>query len=236
MARFIKTAVGALITANVAMFAILKLVVISGVGSAAWLGVSPGLWPWIWTPLTYMVTNTGFLDLLFNCLWLWLFSTMLLEIGSERQLLLSYLFGGLAGAGLFLAGAAMGLCGGILFGASGAVLGVMSFAVVRVPYMRLNLMFFGAVKFMWIGIIAAALSLLPLLTGDYAAGLAHLGGIIGGAGYALSLKLRRKTRFRIMRPGEKKTLDELLDKVRRSGYASLNADERRQLLEYSNKL
>lgn len=236
MVRFIKTAAGALVTANWLMLTLLKLMEITGFGDATWLGVSPGLWPWIWTPLTYMFTNTGIIYVMFNCLWLWLFSTMIREIGTERQLLLSYFIGGLAGAGLFLAGSAMGLCGGLLFGSSGAVLGVAGFAAVRVPYMRLNLMFFGAIKYMWIGIIAAALSLIPLFYGDYAAGLAHLGGILGGAGYALTMKLRHKTRFRIVKPGDKKTLDELLDKVRRSGYASLTADERKQLLEYSNKL
>lgn len=234
MDRYIKTAAGALIAANVVMFVVLKLTMALG-GSAAWLGLCPVPWPWLWTPLTYMFTNTGFLDLLFNCLWLWLFSTMVMEIGSERQLVSAYLLGGLCGAGLFLCGAATGLCGGILFGASAAVLGVVSFASVRVPYMRLNLMFFGAVKFMWIGIIAGVLSLLPLLAGDVASGIAHLGGIIGGIGYALALKFR-PNRYRIVRPGEKKTLDELLDKVRRSGYASLTADERRQLLDYSNRL
>lgn len=234
MGRYIKTASGALIAVNIAMFIILKLLIASG-GNPSWLGLTPHVWPWIWTPLTYMITNTGFWDLLFNCLWLWLFASMVLEIGSERQLLVSYLLGGLGGALFFLIGCASGLCGGVLFGASAAVLGVVAFASVRVPYMRLNLMFFGSVKFLWIGIIAAVLSLIPLLDGGYASGFAHLGGIIGGAIYALVLKLRR-TRYRIVRPGEKRTLDELLDKVRRSGYASLTADERKQLLDYSNRL
>ncbi len=234
MDRFIKTASGALIAANVAMFIILKLLIALG-GSPFWIGITPHVWPWIWTPLTYMITNTGFLDLLFNCLWLWLFASMVLEIGSERQLLVSYLIGGLGGALFFLIGGALELCGGVLFGASAAVLGVVTFASVRVPYMRLTLMLFGSVKFMWIGIIAAVLSLMPLLGGDFASGFAHLGGIVGGAIYALALKLRR-THYRTVRPGEKKTLDELLDKVRRSGYTSLTAEERKQLLEYSNRL
>lgn len=234
MDRFIKTTAGKLITANIVMFVVLTLVHAFG-GSGEWFGVSATLWPWVWTPLTYMFTNTGVLDLLFNCLWLWLFSTMVMEAGTERQLFVSYLIGGLCGAAVFLLGAALGCHTGILFGASAAVLGVVCFAAVRVPYMRLNLMFFGSVKFIWIGAIAALLSLLPLASGAYASGLAHLGGIAGGCGYALVLKYRRP-RFKIVRQNEKKTLDELLDKVRRSGYASLNANERKQLLDYSNKL
>lgn len=234
MGRFIKTATGSLIAANVVMFITLTLIVALN-GSPAWLGLSMPFWPHVWTIITYMLTNTGVLDLLFNCLWLWLFSTMLLEIGTERQLLLSYLFGGLGGAVLFLAGCALGICSGLLFGASAAVLGVVCFAAARVPYMRLNLMFFGPVKFLWIAVIAAVLSLLPLISGAYASGIAHLGGILGGTLYAIILKFRRP-RFRIVRPNEKKTLDQLLDKVKRSGYASLTPNERKQLLEYSNKL
>lgn len=234
MDRFIKTTTGVLIAANVVMFIALKLIVAFG-GSETWLGLSTVPWPEVWTPLTYMFTNTSFWDLLFNCLWLWLFSTMVLEVGTERQLLLSYISGGLGGALLFVIFGAIGLCHGVLFGASAAVLGVVSFSAVRVPYMRINLMFFGAVKYLWIGVIAAILSLLPLLTGSLSTGIAHLGGILGGAGYAIILKLRRP-RFRIVSKQEKKTLDELLDKVRRSGYASLNSEERKQLLEYSNNL
>lgn len=234
MVRFIKTSAGALIAANVVMFITLALITALK-GNPAWLGLSMPIWPHVWTIITYMLTNTGVLDLLFNCLWLCLFSTMLLEIGTERQLLFSYLFGGLGGAALFLAGCALGICGGLLFGASATVLGVVCFAAVRVPYMRLNLMFFGPVKFLWIAIIAAVLSLLPLISGDYASGLAHLGGILGGTIYALVLKFCRP-KFKIISRGEKKTLDQLLDKVKRSGYASLTSDERKQLLEYSNKL
>lgn len=232
MVRFIKSVVGALLTANVVMFLLFSIVYAAG-GSTSWFGVSETLWPAVWTPLTYMFTNTGFLNLLFNCLWLWFFSRMVLEIASEREMLLSYLIGGLCGAGCFLLGVISGLCRGMLFGSSAAVLGIVSFASVRVPYMRLNLMFFGPVKFMWIGVIAAALSLLPL--NGVGSSLAHLGGIIGGAGYAIVLKHTRR-KFRIIRPNEKKTLDELLDKVRRSGYASLNASERKQLLDYSKEL
>ncbi|MCM1310522.1 MAG: rhomboid family intramembrane serine protease [Bacteroides sp.] len=234
MDRFIKTACGALIAANVVMFIILQLALALG-ASPSWFGLIPLPRPAVWTPLTYMFTNTGFLDLLFNCLWLWLFASMVTEIGTERQLLVSYLVGGLCGGVFFIIFGALGICRGELFGASAAVLGVVAFAAVRAPYMRLNLMFFGAVKFAWIGAIAAILSLLPLLTGGVESGIAHLGGLIGGAGYALALKFKRP-KFKIISHNEKKSLDQLLDKVKRSGYASLTPAERKQLLEYSNKL
>lgn len=237
MVRFIKSTIGTLLAANAAMF-ILFTVTAAMAGTltaASWFGLTAQPWFRPWTLATYMFTNESPLDLLFNCLWLWLFSRMLLEIGTPRQLLAAYLLGGLGGALLFVAAAAVGLCGGILFGASASVIGIICFAAVRVPYMRLNLMFFGPVRFMWIGIIAVGLSMLTMASGNIGGAIAHIGGAMAGAAYALALRHRRG-KFRIIRPAEKKTLDELLDKVRRSGYTSLTASERKQLLDYSKKL
>lgn len=237
MGRFIKTTTGALMLANVAMFLVFAIVAAAcgGLKAAPFFGVTASPLPMPWTLLTYMFTDDSLLNLLFNCLWLWLFSRMFLEIDSERRLLWCYLAGGIGGALLFLFGAWLGIGGGILFGASASILGILGYAAVRVPYMRINLMFFGPVKFMWIGIIAVGLSLLSFTAGNTGGGMAHVGGALAGALYALAMR-RRSGKFRIIRPAEKKTLDELLDKVRRSGYASLNADERKQLLDYSKKL
>ncbi len=236
MTRFIKTATGSLILANVAMFVILTAICAAwGNGAAQWLVIAPEFWLRPWTLLTYMVTDSGALNTLFNCLWLWLFARLALEIGSPRQLLLSYLGGGLGGAALFIAGAAAGWCPYPLMGASAAVLGVITFAATRVPYMRVNLMFFGPVSFKWLAIIAVGLSLLVFAGGNIGGGLAHIGGALGGMAYALILR-KANSRIRPVRRARRKSLDELLDKVRRSGYSSLNADERRQLIDYSKQL
>ena len=236
MIRFIKSVPGALIAANVAMLIILKAVCAArGVGAASWLVLAPEFWLRPWTLLTYMVTDSDAVNTLFSCLWLWLFSRLALEIGSERQLLVSYAVGGLTGALFFFIGASVGLCPYPLMGASAAILGVIVFAAARVPYMRVNLMFFGPVSFKWIGIIAASLGLLAFAGSNIGGGLAHLGGSLGGWAYAMVLR-RRSAFTRPAKRARQKTLDELLDKVRRSGYASLTADERHQLLEYSKKL
>lgn len=237
MDRFIKSTTGALLLVNVAMFVIFHAVaaLCGGPDAAKWFTVSATPWPLPWTVVTYMFTHDSAMNLLFNCLWLWLFSRMFLEIGSGRQMLVCYLIGGLGGAMLFMAAAWIGFGGGILLGASAAILGIVSYAAVRVPYMRVNLMFLGPVQFKWIGIIAVGLSLLTFASGNYGGGMAHIGGALGGALYALALR-RRRGRFRIIRPTEKKTLDELLDKVKRSGYSSLTADERKQLSDYSKNL
>lgn len=224
-----------LMAGNVAMFALAHLLLwLCGAGAAVWLGVQPEVWPYVWTPLTYMFTDLSAWNLLFNLLWLWLFGRMFMEVGTERQLLTAYACGGLGGAVGFIIAAQCGLCGGLLFGASAAALGVVTCAACRVPRMRLVLMFFGAVEFRWIAGIAVALSLLSFASGNAGGGFAHIGGALGGV--AASQIVRRQMRFRLRRVSRKKTLDELLDKVKRSGYASLSKAERQQLIEYSNNL
>lgn len=238
MGRFTKTT-GALLLANVAMFAVFTIVaLINGNGDsvAHLFGLNSSSWLRPWTFVTYMFTDNMPINLLFNCLWLWLFARMLLEAGTDRQLLISYFAGGFGGALFFLAGTWITpMNNNTLLGASASILGVVSYAAVRVPYMRLNLMFFGSVKYMWIGIVAVGLSLLSFATGNIGTGLAHIGGAVGGACYALILRSRRG-KYRLIRPTEQNNLDGLLDKVHRSGYGSLTDAERRQLDEYSRKL
>lgn len=241
MGRFIKTVTGALIAANAAMFVVFHIcVALFGNSAAEWFGMSaPAPWPWVWTPLTYMFTETSLWNLLFNLLWIYFFGRVFMEVGTGRQMLTAYFCGGLAGACAYAVAAACGAGGGLLFGSSAAALGVVTCAAVRVPRMRLMLMFFGAVEFRWIAAVAVGLSLLSFAAGNIGGGVAHIGGAAGGA--IAALIIRRQNRFRIHWPDARttpreKTLDELLDKVKRSGYASLNSDERRQLLDYSRKL
>lgn len=231
MARCIKY----LLIANAAMFAILHMVIwICGSDALTWFGVTPAVWPYLWTPFTYMFADLSVWNLLFNMLWLWLFGKIFMEVGTDAQLLVAYVCGGLCGAMAFVGAALCGLCGGMLFGASAASLAVVVCAALRVPRMRLYLMFLGAVEFRWIAAIAVALSLLAFASGNFGGGFAHIGGMLGGV-VAWQI-VRRQMRFRVRRVNRKKTLDQLLDKVRRSGYASLTKEERQQLIDYSNNL
>ena len=242
MGRFIKTSIGALLAANVAMFVAFHiLVAIFGDGVALWFGVTaPNPLPWFWTPLTYMFTQNSAWDLIFGMLWLYFFGKVFMEVGSERQLLTAYFAGGICGAVAYVAASACGVeSGSLLFGSSAAALGVITCAACRAPKMRLVLMFFGAVEFRWIAAVAIGLSLMSFASGNIGGGVAHVGGVIGGI---IAWRIIRKcSRFRFVMPrnvdsSSNKSLDDLLDKVKRSGYASLTVEERRELFEYSKKL
>ncbi len=55
-----------------------------------------------WTIFTYMFLHYDFWHILFNMLWLFWFGKIFLEYLNQRQLLSTYLFGGLAGAAFFI--------------------------------------------------------------------------------------------------------------------------------------
>ena len=57
-----------------------------------------------WTLITYMFAQYDLLHIVFNMLWLYWFGTMFRMVCTSRQLFVLYIYGGLAGAVLFLAG------------------------------------------------------------------------------------------------------------------------------------
>jgi membrane associated rhomboid family serine protease len=55
-----------------------------------------------WTVLSYMFLHNDFFHILFNMLWLYWFGNIFVQYLSQRQLLGTYIFGGLAGALLYI--------------------------------------------------------------------------------------------------------------------------------------
>lgn len=233
MTRSIKV----LLIANVVMSALLMLAVTMwGETSASWFGIG---WPLSkpWTLISYMFTQSSAIDLIFNMLWLWCFARIFLEVSGSGHLLRAYFAGGIGGALGFIMAKLAGLHSGLLFGSSAAVLGVIACAAAIAPRMRFNLIFFGPIEIRWIAIIAVTLSLITFAIGNPGGAIAHIGGALGG--YVAGFVLKRR-RFRLFRPQNISApscdLYSLLDKVKRSGYASLTPAERKQLLDISKKL
>jgi membrane associated rhomboid family serine protease len=55
-----------------------------------------------WTILTYMFSHTGVIHILSNMLWLWAFGFILQELTGNKKLIPIYIYGGLAGALVFI--------------------------------------------------------------------------------------------------------------------------------------
>lgn len=246
---------GWLLTVNAAVFVGLRLAVavgnLTGSGPDASRIVSevmlPASWTALahrpWTLLTYMVSHYDVWHILMNLLWLYFFGAIMLQVNSGRRLVTLYLAGGLAGGVAFM------LMHGHTFwltGASSSALAIVTAVMILAPDYRVNLLFFGPARMLWVGVVA--LVLIGVASGTSGAGqlAAHLGGMAAGALMALAWKYRRRSAARkahapksepeLPQMPDTELLDMLLDKVRRSGYGSLTERERNELFRISNRL
>ncbi len=202
-----------------------------------------------WTLITYMAVHFDVLHMLFNVLWLYWFGRILLVIHSDRHLLLAFVGGGIAGGLLFLAAAAIGYGSGWLCGCSAAVIAVMTVAAIRLPDHPVNLFLIGEVKLKWVAVACCVLTFL----GGGGNQAAHIGGLIWGVALGLLLRngidltrrhspgqpkrnANRMVRVLRDRQADIERLDQLLDKIRLSGYGSLSARERKELNDISSRI
>lgn len=213
-----------------------------------------------WTLLSYMFVQFSPLHLLFNMLWLYWFARILADSGRHKAIARLYLGGGLAGGVFYILVSLLTnyMPGAYLTGASAAVLAIVCAAAIHTPNRRINLFLFGEVRLKWVAIVCVVLT----IAGTWSAGAptfaAHTGGIIFGLsmaggykylpsispknaaipGYRLRRKLNIKATVKAMNnnaPDEAR-LDELLDKMRVSGYDSLSAKEKSELNYISSRL
>lgn len=236
----------------------------------SWL-VMPGSWKSFiatpWSAVTYMFTQTSFLHLLFNMLWLLWFGRIFIYVGSDKQLLLTYICGGLTGALCFLAACSFAtpVPGIYLTGASASVLAVMTAASVAAPNLELNLLLLGQIRLKYVALLCIVLTFLGIGGGNAGSFSAHIGGVIFGLfapgifshkqtirihtpsfmrRLVHKLKSRKRRVPEILRKpvnapssiSDEERLDQLLDKVRVSGYDSLSSSEKSELNAISSRL
>ncbi len=239
-----------LVLVNVIIFLLLHLVIAAaviagGVDTASTVTVAAhdaldlplDLHRWLyrpWTIVTHMVMHSGVWHLLVNMLWLWWMGSIFLQFFDRRQLVTLYLLGGVTGAVLALFTSALYPTGTWLVGASAAVAAVMMGIACYRPGYRVSMLIIGDVALKW---LVAAIIIIDLLgLGENLAGhIAHLGGALTGVTFGLLIKrgyditrLHRVTKATgadTSCPTEVE-LDAVLDKVRRSGFASLSRQER----------
>lgn len=148
-----------------------------------------------WTLVTYMFSHYALLHILFNMLWLYWLGRIFMEYFSPKQLTGVYLLGGWGGALLFLLAYNLipSLAGNSVFliGASASVLAVIVATAVYAPDYKIGLLFFGEVALKWVAIVTVAIYLIGMETGNIAGNIAHIGGALIGAWFALRIKRGR---------------------------------------------
>jgi membrane associated rhomboid family serine protease len=227
-----------------------------------------------WSLLSYMFLHTGFLHILFNMLWFYWFSEILVLFLGDKKILPLYLIGGIAGAlfyilayntiPVFIPKAEVSY----MLGASASVFAIVFAAATLSPDYEVRLLLFGVVRIKYIALVALVLDIINIPNGNAGGYIAHLGGALTGFlyikalqsgfdagkpfnklldGIATIFKPRPKVKVTYKSShvkaapksprskSEQEKVDEILDKISRSGYDSLTREEKDFLFHYSNK-
>lgn len=212
-----------------------------------------------YTVITYMFSHVDLGHAFFNMMYLYFMGQIFASIVGERRLWFVYIMGGIAGSLFFLALFNIFFAGApaYLLGASAAVTAVAVACAVYAPDMPVSLLFFGTFKLKWVVLIWFLLSTAIDLSVNTGGKVAHIGGAVFGLAYAWQLKkgndwmdifsfrfLRKKKDAKVYQMrntqqtkvnNEEKTLNDLLDKINKSGYDSLSKQEKQTLQQIASK-
>jgi len=212
-----------------------------------------------WTVLTYMFGHDGVFHILFNMLWLYWLGRIFLDFLNKRQFIFTYLAGGLAGAALFIIAYNVfpvfkpALQGAVLIGASASVMAVIAAAATLLPDYTIRLLLLGGVRLKYLALVYFVLDLIGIAGSNPGGSIAHIGGALLGFLYIKQLQngndwskiLRKKRKLTIVQKGnptvrtsklpDQEIIDQILDKISKSGYDSLSSKEKEQLFKASNK-
>lgn len=144
-----------------------------------------------WAPFTYMFLHFSFLHILFNLLWLFWFGRIFLKYLNEKQLLTTYILGGLSGAALFIIfyNIFPGLDNASALGASAAIMSIVFAISFYNPNYEVYLLFFGAVKIKHIAVVYIIIDVfIQLSANNFGGYITHVGGAAYGYLFALQLK------------------------------------------------
>ena len=216
-----------------------------------------------WTAITYMFTQEDVWHAALNMLWLYGFATIFRMACTSRQLLGLYLLGGLSGAAIYALAAYtdQAAAGSGLLGSSAAVLAIITATAIIMPDFQVRVFLLGMVRIKWIALILAALFLAGSRP-DTVSALTHAAGIAAGAVFGLQMRRghdmtaplnrlldslanmlrprrpdpwRQRKTGRTTAPPQSHNVDDVLEKIRHSGYSSLSDDEKRRFFDFTNR-
>lgn len=213
-----------------------------------------------YTILTYQFFHDGIMHILFNMLWLYWMGKIFLDFLKPRQFHFVYLFGGFAGALLYLLAYnifpvfAAATPEATIIGSSAAVMSIVVATATLVPDYSIRLLFLGDVKLKYLALGYIVLDLIGIASTDAGGSFAHLGGALFGFLYILLLKkgtdwskfFKRKPKLKVVKnefggSTDKRTIekvnqdeiDRILDKISKSGYDKLSKTEKETLFKAS---
>ena len=142
-----------------------------------------------WSLFSYMFLHEGVMHILFNMLWLYWFSEIVILFLGDKKILPIYIMGGLAGAGLYILmyntipyfKGAMPIA--YMAGASAGVMAIVWAAVALSPDYEIRLPILGNVKIKYIAIVSILIDIISIPQGNAGGHIAHIGGALMGYWY-----------------------------------------------------
>lgn len=212
-----------------------------------------------WTILTYFFVHIDLFHILFNMLFLYWFGILLKDFIGEKSVIRTYFLGGLSAGIIYLI--TMNSLGfyiqrgpGLLNGASGAIYAIVVALATIQPFYKIRLFIFGMVPVIAIAAFYVIWSFIETTGSNAGGNVAHLGGavygLIFGINFRNKLSLPKKEKIMAYFRSEKTShyhpnkpddeideteIDEILDKISKSGYESLTKWEKKRLFKASQK-
>lgn len=214
-----------------------------------------------YTFISYGFLHINFIHLLMNLIALYYIGNLFLEYFSSKKFITYYVLGSIFGGILFILSyyyfPVFKNTNGILIGASASISAILVGLTTHIPNYKLNLRFVGPIKLWVLTAIFIFLSIILIPNGNAGGQLAHLGGAIIGfilTAYFNQPKTKQtnlKTVYKNTNNSKKtdnfglsnhqkkqiqqRKIDNLLDKISKSGYDSLTEEERLFLASESEK-
>jgi membrane associated rhomboid family serine protease len=214
-----------------------------------------------WTLITYMFTHVALFHFIFNMLVLYWFGKIFEDFLNGKQFIFTYLAGGLFASLLFILfynifpAFQEARYQSVLLGASGSVMAIVLATATLLPDYSIRLLFFGDVRLKYLALVYVLMDVIGVSGLNPGGAISHLGGALfgfifikqlqAGNDWSKILQKRRKlkvvssTQGKASRPAakvpEQELIDEILDKISRSGYESLTNEEKEQLFKASSK-
>jgi membrane associated rhomboid family serine protease len=148
-----------------------------------------------WTLLTYMFSHISVMNILSNMLWLWAFGFILQELTGNKKLIPVYIYGGLAGAVVFIAtnyivpSLRPAVGSSVLLGANAATMAVAVATTTLAPDFRFFRNLNGGIPIWVLTMIYILVDFAGIATVSAAYSLSHLAG--AAAGFLFIFLLRK---------------------------------------------
>lgn len=150
-----------------------------------------------WTIITYMFYHEDIWHILFNMLFLYWFGNIFLMYFDSKKFTSLYFLGGIMGGVFYLLSYNAlsvfnsGIELKVLLGASASVMAIVFAISLYMPNFRVNMLFFGEVKLIYIALFTVVLDLISIPKDNAGGHISHLGGAFVGFLFVLQYRKGR---------------------------------------------